>query len=283
MKSTEFFVKIHLGSFTPPMVNLIFPCILYFRGHSSAAKTLNNITTIQQFGLTIFRNKSIFAVMQLAKEVKYLIHKEVLLEWRSKYTINGVLLYVVSTIFTCYLSFVSLGDKLTWNALFWIIMLFASINGVSKSFLQETKGQQLYSYVLASPAAVLISKTVYNTLLMLVLTTIALGFYTLVFDSFTPPDLLLYYVAVVMGSISFSTVFTMVSAIASKAGNGGMLMAILSFPIIIPVLILLIKLAKNAVDGLPWENSYDEIGMLLVVNVLTVATSLLLFPYLWRD
>ncbi|MCX2475617.1 heme exporter protein CcmB [Pedobacter sp. MC2016-05] len=221
--------------------------------------------------------------MQLANEVKYLIHKEVLLEWRSKYTINGVLLYVVSTIFTCYLSFVSLSDKLAWNALFWIIILFASINGVSKSFLQETKGQQLYSYVLASPAAVLISKTVYNVLLMLVLTTIALGFYTLVFDSFTPPDLLLYYVAVVMGSISFSTVFTMVSAIASKAGNGGMLMAILSFPIIIPVLILLIKLAKNAVDGLPWENSYDEIGMLLVVNMLTVATSLLLFPYLWRD
>lgn len=221
--------------------------------------------------------------MQLAKEVKYLIHKEVLLEWRSKYTINGVLLYVVSTIFTCYLSFVSLSDKLAWNALFWIILLFASINGVSKSFLQETKGQQLYSYILASPAAVLISKTVYNILLMLVLTTMALGFYTLVFDSFTPPDLLLYYVAVVLGSISFSTVFTMVSAIASKAGNGGMLMAILSFPIIIPVLILLIKLAKNAVDGLPWENSYDEIGMLLVVNVLTVATSLLLFPYLWRD
>ena len=221
--------------------------------------------------------------MQLAKEVKYLIHKEVLLEWRSKYTINGVLLYVVSTIFTCYLSFVSLSDKLAWNALFWIILLFASINGVSKSFLQETKGQQLYSYILASPAAVLISKTVYNILLMLVLTTIALGFYTLVFDSFTPPDLLLYYVAVVLGSISFSTVFTMVSAIASKAGNGGMLMAILSFPIIIPVLILLIKLAKNAVDGLPWENSYDEIGMLLVVNVPTVATSLLLFPYLWRD
>ncbi len=221
--------------------------------------------------------------MQLAKEVKYLIHKEVLLEWRSKYTINGILLYVVSTIFTCYLSFVSLSDKLAWNALFWIIILFASINGVSKSFLQETKGQQLYNYILASPAAILISKTVYNIVLMIVLTTIALGFYTMVFDMFTPPDLLLYYVAVIMGSISFSTVFTMVSAIASKAGNGGMLMAILSFPIIIPVLILLIKLAKNAVDGLPWENSYDEIGMLLLVNVLTVATSLLLFPYLWRD
>lgn len=144
--------------------------------------------------------------MQLAKEVKYLIHKEILLEWRSKYTINGVLLYVVSTIFTCYLSFVSLGDKLIWNALFWVIMLFSSINGVSKSFLQETKGQQLYSYILASPAAVLISKTFYNTLLMILLTTVALGFYVMVFDTFTPPDLVMYYFAVILGSISFSTV-----------------------------------------------------------------------------
>ncbi|HMI00903.1 MAG TPA: heme exporter protein CcmB [Pedobacter sp.] len=221
--------------------------------------------------------------MQLLHQVKYLIRKELLLEWRSKYAINGVLLYVVSTIFTCYLSFISLNDKLAWNALFWIIMLFASINGVSKSFLQETKGRQLYSYILASPSAILISKTIYNVLLMLMLTTIALGFYLLVFDTFSPPDLLMYYVAVILGSISFSTVFTMVSAIASKAGNGGMLMAILSFPIIIPVLILLIKLAKNAVDGLPWENSWDDIGMVLVVNVLVVSVSLLLFPYLWRD
>jgi heme exporter protein B len=221
--------------------------------------------------------------MQLLHQVKYLIRKELLLEWRSKYAINGVLLYVVSTIFTCYLSFVSLSDKLTWNALFWVIMLFASINGVSKGFIQETKGRHLYSYILASPSAILISKTIYNVLLMLFLTTIALGFYLLVFDSFVPPDLLMYYVAVILGSISFSTLFTMVSAIASKTGNGGMLMAILSFPVIIPVMILLIKLAKNAVDGLPWENSWDDIGMILIVNVMIVSVSLLLFPYLWRD
>lgn len=221
--------------------------------------------------------------MQLLHQVKYLVRKELLLEWRSKYAINGVLLYVVSTIFTCYLSFVSLSDKLAWNALFWVIMLFASINGVSKGFIQETKGRQLYSYILASPAAILISKTVYNVLLMLGLTTVALGFYLLVFDSFIPPDLLMYYVAVILGSISFSTLFTMVSAIASKAGNGGMLMAILSFPVIIPVMILLIRLAKNAVDGLPWENSWDDIVMILIVNVMIVSVSLLLFPYLWRD
>lgn len=219
--------------------------------------------------------------MNLASQVKHLIKKELLLEWRSKYTLNGVLLYVVSTVFVCFLSFVSV-DKITWNALFWIIMLFASINAVSKSFLQESKGRQLYIYTIASPIALIISKTIYNVLLMTLLTLIALGFYMLVFDR-TPEDLPMYILAAILGSLSFSTIFTMVSAIASKAGNGGMLMAILSFPIIIPVLVVLIKLTKNAIDGLDRSVSWDEVGILLVINVLVMAVSLLLFPYLWRD
>lgn len=219
--------------------------------------------------------------MQLIKEVKYLIGKEFLLEWRSKYALNGVVLYVVSTIFVCFLSFTALRG-VTWNALFWIIMLFASINTVSKSFLQESKGRQLYIYTIASPLALIISKTIYNVFLMLLVTLIALAFYSLVFD-YVPEDMGLYILATVLGSLSFSTIFTMVSAIASKAGNGGMLMSILSFPVIIPVIIMLIKLSKNAVDGLDRSVSLDEIATLLVINVLVAAFSLILFPYLWRD
>ncbi len=219
--------------------------------------------------------------MQLVKEVKFLIGKELLLEWRSKYALNGVVLYVVSTVFVCFLSFSALSG-VTWNALFWIIMLFASINTVSKSFLQESKGRQLYIYTIASPLALIISKTIYNVFLMLLVTLIALAFYTLVFD-YVPQDMGLYILATVLGSLSFSTIFTMISAIASKAGNGGMLMAILSFPVIIPVIIMLIKLTKNAVDGLDRSVSLDEIATLLIINVLVAAFSLLLFPYLWRD
>jgi heme exporter protein B len=219
--------------------------------------------------------------MDLFSQVKFLIAKELLLEWRSKYALNGVLLYVVSTIFVCFLSIVTV-NPITWNALFWIIMLFASINAVSKSFLQESKGRQLYIYTIASPYALIISKTIYNILLMMLLTIVALGFYMLVFG-IVPQDLPLYLLATVLGSLSFSTIFTMVSAISSKAGNGGMLMAILSFPVIIPVLIVLIKLTKNAIDGLDRSVSLDEISLLLIINVLVAAVSLLLFPYLWRD
>ncbi|MHB1177515.1 MAG: heme exporter protein CcmB [Daejeonella sp.] len=220
--------------------------------------------------------------MTLFRQVKFLIRKEIMLEWRSRYALNGILLYVVSTVFVCYLSFREISNPPTWNALFWIIMLFASVNAITKSFIQESPGRQLYYYSIAEPRAVIISKIVYNIFLMLLLSAIALGFYTLVFKN-PLGDPGFYLLSVLLGSISFASVFTMISGIASKSGNGGALMAILSFPVVIPLLVVLIKLSKNAMDGLDRSVSFDEIAVLLAINVIVITTSLLLFPYLWRD
>lgn len=212
-----------------------------------------------------------------------------MLEWRSKYAFNGVLLYVVSTVFICYISFNltpgfagSKSYTIVWNVLFWIIMLFASVNAIAKSFMQESKARLLYYYAIASPQAIILSKTIYNILLMLLLSVLGLLVYLLFFTN-TIHDPLYYFLAVLLGSISFSTVFTMISAIASKAGNNGTLMAILSFPVIIPVILLLIHISKNAMDGLQRSLSYGNMGVLVAINVIVITTSLILFPYLWRD
>ncbi|PJJ79422.1 heme exporter protein CcmB [Mucilaginibacter auburnensis] len=227
--------------------------------------------------------------MKLLDQTWYLLKKEILLEWRSKYAFNGVLLYVVSTVFICYISFNlnagfsgSSGYKIVWNVLFWIIILFASVNAIAKSFMQESKGRLLYYYSIASPQAIILSKTVYNMALMLLLSTLALIVYSVFFEN-TIGDVLFYYLAVVLGAFSFSTVFTMISAIASKAGNNGTLMAILSFPVIIPVILVLIRLSKRAMDGLDRSLSYGDIGVLAAINAIVITTALLLFPYLWRD
>ncbi len=227
--------------------------------------------------------------MKLIDQTWELFKKEVVLEWRSKYAFNGVLLYVVSTVFICYISFnltpgfnKSEGYKVVWNVLFWIIILFASVNAIAKSFMQESKSRLLYYYSIASPHAIILSKTIYNILLMSLLSILALVVYSVFFTN-TIGDPLFYFLVVILGSLSFSTVFTMISAIASKAGNNGTLMAILSFPVIIPVILVLIRLSKNAMDGLERSLSYGDIGVLCAINAIVIATALLLFPYLWRD
>jgi heme exporter protein B len=227
--------------------------------------------------------------MKIIGQTFELLKKEIILEWRSKYAFNGILLYIVSTVFVCYISFnlepgfkESSGYPIVWNILFWIIILFASVNAIAKSFLQESKSRLLYYYCIAHPQAIILSKTIYNALLMGLLSVLALLVYMLFFTN-TVNDLLFYFIVVLLGSTSFSTVFTMISAIASKAGNNGTLMAILSFPVIIPVILLLIKVSKAAMDGIDRSLNYGTIGVLFAINAIVIATSLILFPFLWRD
>ncbi|MGZ4158438.1 MAG: heme exporter protein CcmB, partial [Bacteroidia bacterium] len=84
----------------------------------------------------------------IVNQIKYLVAKEIKQEMRNKYALGGILLYVVSTVFVSYLSFKKIVNPATWNALFWIILLFASINAIAKSFISETKGRLLYLYTL---------------------------------------------------------------------------------------------------------------------------------------
>jgi heme exporter protein B len=218
----------------------------------------------------------------IINETKHLISKEINSELKQRYSLGGILLYVVSTVFVCYLSFKQVIDPPTWNALFWIIMIFASINAVAKSFIQESSGRLLYYYTLASPQAILFSKVIYNALLMLVLTFISYGIYSIFIGNLVQ-DQAMYFVCLLLGGIGFSSILTMVSAIASKTNNNFSLMAILSFPMLIPFLITLIKVSKNAMDGLYRGLSYKFILILVLINVLIVSLSYLLFPYLWKD
>lgn len=214
--------------------------------------------------------------------VKHLILKEIKLELRQKYALSGVLLYVVGTVFISYLSFKKIIHPATWNALFWIIMLFASINTISKSFIQESRGRLLYLYTLVSPQAIIVSKIVYNILLMVMIALICLFFYSLFIGNIVQ-DLYLFLLVLVLGGMGFAAVLTMISAIASKTNNNFTLMAILSFPVLVPLLLTLIRASKNAVDGLARSVSYDYILVLTFLNLIIIVLSYLLFPYLWRD
>ena len=221
----------------------------------------------------------------LYREVRSLVYKEFLLEWRQKYALNGILLYTVSSIFICYLSFNLKNTGLsitTWNALFWIIILFTAVNAIAKSFIQESQNRQLYYYTIVSPEGIIFSKIVYNTMLMLLLSTLAVLFFSLIF-SFPINDYLLFGLDLFLGSIGISTALTMISGIASKAGQNGILMSILSFPVVIPIILVVLKISKNAIDGIDRSESSDEIVTLIAINVIVGVLAYILFPYLWRS
>ncbi len=210
-----------------------------------------------------------------------LVGKEITLEWRNKYALSGVFIYVISTIFICYNAFRQMIDPQAWNALFWIILLFAAVNAVAKSFMQETRGLQLFYYSFLDPQQVILARIVYNSVLMTVISLASFGFYT-VFLGNLVADVPMFLLGLLLGSTGFAAVLTLVSAIASRAGNSASLMAVLSFPILLPLLITVIRFSRNAMEGFSWSVNNPHLLVLLSLNALVIALAYLLFPYIWK-
>ncbi|MCX6287304.1 MAG: heme exporter protein CcmB [Bacteroidetes bacterium] len=220
--------------------------------------------------------------MLLKRELTHLFLKEIRLELKQRYVLNGILLYLVSTVFVTYLAFTGTITSETWNSLFWIILLFVAVNGISKSFIQENPARHLYYYTIASPEAIVLSKILYNLFLMAILSILALLFFVLLMGNMIQnPGL--FVTALILGSFGLSSVLTMIAAIASRASNNFSLMAILSFPIVLPLLMTLMKVSGSALTSGSWSGTLPLIIILLIINVAVILLAFLLFPYLWRD
>ena len=219
--------------------------------------------------------------MILLKQVGYLLRKELKLELRSNYAISGILLYVLATVFVVYRVFIRLEPNV-WNAMFWVVLLFASVNAVVKSFIQESGSRQLYYYTLADPIAIILSKMIYNAALLLVISFLVWGGFVF-FGGSPVKEMTLFLLALLLGSVGFSITFTFVSAISAKADNNATLMAILAFPLVIPILMTVLKLTAGALRLLRDTSVNNDMFILLGIDLLLLAMALVLYPFLWRD
>lgn len=222
----------------------------------------------------------IFVWMDFVK-ITALIKKDITLEIRQQYSLYGVILYVASTIYVVYLSMGQPEDAV-WNGLFWIVQLFVCVNAVAKAFLQESRGRMLYFYSIAGARDFIISKLIFNLLLMLVMSLISLFIFTILLGN--PFTYLLKFIGIcALGGISLSLVFTFLAAIAAKAQQQAALMAIMGFPLIIPQLSLLMTISKTAFASVVQEGQWQMILLLIGLDILVIALSLILFPFLWKD
>ena len=186
-----------------------------------------------------------------------------------------------------YLSFVpqnkaGVNNAMMWITLFWIIMLFASINAIVKSFVQENGNRQLYYYSLLDPLAVIISKMVYNISLLFLLSLLTWAALAFMVGN-QIEEFSAFLLALFLGSVGFSILFTFVAAISSKADNNSTLLAILSFPLVIPILMTLIKLSVGATGMLEDTGVGKDIGILVAIDLVLAGLTLVLYPFLWRD
>lgn len=217
----------------------------------------------------------------LNKRIGALIQKDLLLEWRQKHALYGVLLYVGATVFMVYMMNGQPEAK-TWNALFWITQLFIAVNSVAKSFLQEHPNRFRYYYTIVRPVEFLLAKMVYSLILMLIVSAISLLLFHLLLG--TPVQQLLVFICVsLVGSLSLSVIFTFLSAIAARAQNNAALIAVLGFPLATPLLMILSKLAVKAITPVYQPGWWNLVLVLSALDILVIILGVILFPFLWQE
>jgi heme exporter protein B len=211
-----------------------------------------------------------------------LLRKDLLLDYRQKHSLFGVVLYIASTVFVLKLA---LNDPAgnVWNGLFWVIQIFICVNAVAKSFLQESRGRMLYFYTISSPVTFIISRLLYNLVVMMLMSLFSLFLFFILLGN-PQINVALFIALVCFGGISISLVFTLLAAIAAKAQQNAALMAILGFPLIIPQLLLLMRLSAAAFAEVFREGAVMQLTLLVLgLDVLVVALAVILFPFLWKE
>jgi heme exporter protein B len=210
-----------------------------------------------------------------------LVRKDLVMEWRQKHTLFGVLLYVGSTVFVIYMMNGQPEGKV-WNALFWITQLFVAVNAVAKSFLQESSERFRYYFTLVKPSTFLLAKMIYSIVLMLVMSMVSLLLFNVMLHS--PLEQTGLFVAIsAVGSLSLSVVFTFLSAIAARANQNASLMAVLGFPLVTPTLMILSNLALKAISPVYQPGWWTLALVLISLDVLVIILGIILFPFLWQE
>jgi heme exporter protein B len=218
------------------------------------------------------------------ERVSALFLKEIKSELRTRYAFNSLLMFSVVTLTAVSFSVGQFALSVpVKSALYWLILFFASMAGLAQVFIKEEEAKTSYLLKLASPPTIIyLGKFLYNWVLLLALQVIIIPLFV-IFLNLELVNLILFLTVSFLGSLALSAATTIIGAIVSKANVKGALFAVLSFPLLIPVLVAGIEGAQLATSGARFSEAWGQIRLLLSYSVVMLTVSIILFEFVWSE
>jgi heme exporter protein B len=219
-----------------------------------------------------------------AAEAAAVFVKEWRCELRTRYALNTLALFAFTTLVVVSVSLGPLGVSLSQGTavlpvLLWIILLFSVAAGLPRAFVQEEETHTAIALRLAAtPSALFCGKLVYGLTLVLALEALITPVYVAVTSlKVVSPGLLAG--TLIAGGYGLAAGSTLVAAIIAQARSKGTLFSVLAFPVLLPLLLLAVELARNAVAGDPAGVALPQ---LLLYDASVTVVGLMLFPAVWN-
>jgi heme exporter protein B len=168
--------------------------------------------------------------------------------------------------------------------MFWVVIFFTAMSGLSRIFVsEEERGTTMTLQLVASPSVIYFGKLIFNCGLTLLLSSAVTVLYLAVFPAFIIKSMQIFIPTIFLGSLGFAAAATIIAAIIAKANTKGTLYPVLSFPILIPLLMTVMKSTTRALDGELFTAAMGEFQILISYLMIMIAGSYLLFDYVWKE
>jgi heme exporter protein B len=219
-----------------------------------------------------------------ASEAAAVFAKEWRCEFRTRYALNTLALFAFTTLVVVSFSLGPLGVARSQGTavlpvLLWIILLFSVAAGLPRSFVQEEETHTATALRLsATPSALFCGKLLYGLTLVLALEALVTPAY-LMMTSLEVASPALLAAVLAAGGYGLASGSTLVAAIIAQARSKGTLFSVLSFPVLLPLLVITVDLTRGATAGDPGGVA---LPVLLLYDAAVTVAGLMLFPAVWN-
>ena len=216
---------------------------------------------------------------QTLQAIKAILWKDLRAEWRSREMLTAMLVFALLVIFIFNFA-LSLDAEARTNVtagVLWTTLIFAGTLGLNRSLNME-KDQGNLDGLLLAPAdrtAIYIAKLILNWLSMLLVAAIIFPLYSLFYNTS-----LLYLplvTIVLLGSLGYVSIGTLLAAMTVQARTRDILLPILLFPLILPLLVAAVKFTAGILSGLSFGDLRSWFDLIVVYDLVFLGLGILFF------
>jgi heme exporter protein B len=222
------------------------------------------------------------------KKAWMVARKDLTVEFRSKDTVNFMFLFAFIVLlmfnFAAESPF-STASREVAPGFLWFVLLFAGLLGLSRGFIREKELGTLEGLKMAplSYGDILLGKTLYNLLLLLLVEALTLPLFIVLFNYTIAGSLLDVFVVLTFGVLGFVVVGSFLSAVILGARGREFVLLILVMPLLLPVVIpTIMALREVMVYGTPLL-AVKQLKLIVIYIVIMSTLAMLLFDYVLEE
>ncbi len=222
--------------------------------------------------------------MIFARRAWVVVWKDLLVERRSKETLNALFFFSLLLLFVFQFALGPDRERLaaTLPGLLWLGFILAGLLGLGRTFVVERENDCWEGLLLApgDKSAIYVGKLAGNLLLMLVVEAMLLALFVIFFNLEIAAALPGLALVVLLGTVGLAAVGTLFAAMTAQVRARELLFPVLLLPVQVPVLLGTVKATEAVLLGEPLGAVAHWLKLLAAADVIYVAAGVLTFDFL---